>query len=57
MGSSRALGLAMAEEANALVVAGFAPGMNPGLVGTETAKLVRLCDEAARREGMPADVK
>lgn len=55
MGSSKTLGLAMAENARALVVAGFAPGMNPGLVGTETAKLVRSCNDAADREGMPAD--
>jgi hypothetical protein len=56
MGSTRILGLALAEEAGALVVAGFAPGMNPGLVGTETAKIVRMCNDSARKEGMPADV-
>lgn len=56
LGSTRTLGLALAEGADALVVAGFAPGMNPGLVGTETAKIVRMCNESARKEGMPADV-
>ena len=56
MGSTRTLGLAPAEGAGALVVAGFAPGMNPGLVGTETAKIVRMCNDSARKEGMPGDV-
>jgi len=56
LGSARTLGLALAEGADALIVAGFAPGMNPGLVGTETAKIVRMCNGNARKEGMPADV-
>jgi predicted regulator of Ras-like GTPase activity (Roadblock/LC7/MglB family) len=55
MGATRTLGLGRAEKADALIVAGFAPAMNPGLVGTETAKVVRMCDDLSAREGIPAD--
>jgi hypothetical protein len=47
LGGSKTIGMAMADQAGALVVAAFAAGMNPGLAGTETAKLVKACDQAA----------
>ena len=48
MAPEKTLGLGRSQAAQALVVAEFAPGLNPGLAGTETAKLVKACDQAAQ---------
>ncbi|MGQ9730678.1 MAG: hypothetical protein ACUVX8_05325 [Candidatus Zipacnadales bacterium] len=52
----KTIGLARAGDINTLVVASFEPGINPGLVGAATQKLVRACSHTATVGGHPRNV-
>lgn len=48
--SDRTMGLMFAGEVEALLVAGFRPDLNPGLVATAVTKLARTCAQVGRKE-------
>jgi len=56
LGSDRTLGMACAQRAATLVVAGFPPAISTGLVGTEIGRLAKVCDEAAATGGVAGNV-
>ena len=55
LGSDRTLGIAFAQRAGTLAVAGFPHGVSTGLVGIEIGRLAKACDEAAATGGIAGD--